>query len=322
MPSQLGRRSRSVDLQSPPMRQVGTLVEAAASHACTVLIQGESGTGKELIARQIHDASDRAEGPFVAVDCAAFSDSLFESQVFGHIKGAFTGAENDTLGFFRAADGGTLLLDEVGELDSGHQAKLLRSLQESAVVPVGDVDPIPIDVRIVAASLRTLKQMVQSGKFREDLYFRLAVMCIEIPPLRERAEDVLPLAHHYLDALAEFYGEEHKRLTTDAEQLILTFAWPGNVRQLANAMEHAFILAKDVHIEVEHLPVDVRDSLTSKDVNATRTLAAIERDAVLRALHEADYVKKRAAASLGIDPRRLNRMIARLGIDASVERSN
>ena len=322
MPSQLGRRSASVDLQSPAMRQVGTLVEAVASHSCTVLIQGESGTGKELIAQQIHGASDRADGPFVAVDCAAFSDSLFESQIFGHIRGAFTGADHDTIGFFRAADGGTLFLDEVGELNSGHQAKLLRCIQECAVVPVGDVNPIPVDVRIVAASLRTLKQMVQAGKFREDLYFRLAVMCIEIPPLRERSEDILPLAYHFLEALAEFYGEEHKRLTTDATQLIQTFSWPGNVRQLTNAMEHAFILSKDVHIEVDHLPVDVRESLTSNDVQATRTLAAIERDAVLRALHEADYVKKRAATSLGIDPRRLNRMIARLGIDASVERSN
>jgi two-component system response regulator HydG len=300
--------------ESPRMLDLHSMIEAVSTRTCTVLIQGDSGVGKELVAREIHASSLRAGRPFVPVDCATLRDSLFESQLFGHVKGAFTGADEATIGFIRAADGGTLFLDEIGDLQLALQAKLLRCIQEGAVVPLGGVKAIPVDVRIITATHRDLKGMVQTGEFREDLYFRLAVVCMEVPPLRERREDVVRLARHFLDALSDFYGEGRKRLTPDAKRRLEAYPWPGNVRELANAMERAYVMSSGDGVDVEGLPRYLVQWGASRAGSGTGTLAAAEREVILAALRKADYVKNRAARELGIDVRRLNRMIERLQI--------
>ena len=297
--------------ESPCVHDLHSLIEAVSTRTCTVLIQGESGAGKELVARRIHAASPRAAEPFVPVDCATLRDSLFESQLFGHVKGAFTGAEEATIGFIRAADGGTLFLDEIGNLQLLLQARLLRCIQESAVVPLGGVTPIPVDVRILTATHQDLKGMVQAGEFRDDLYFRLAVVCIEVPPLRERPEDLLGLACHFLDALSDFY---RKSLTPEVKRRLEAYSWPGNVRELANAMERAYVLSRGDRVEVDALPRDLVQAVAAATRSGPGTLAAAEQEVILAALEKTDYIKNRAAAALGIDVRRLNRLMSRLHI--------
>ena len=204
--------------ESPCMSRLRPLIEALSGRTCTVLINGETGTGKELVARHLHALGPRRLKPFIPVDCTALRDTLFESQLFGHTKGAFTGAEQSTLGFFRAADGGTLFLDEIGEMGLQVQAKLLRCIQDRAVVPLGGVEPIPVDVRIITATHRDLKAMVVRGEFRQDLYFRLNVVRIPVPPLRERGSDILMLAKHFLHQFAKTDGAPVKHLSPDATQ--------------------------------------------------------------------------------------------------------
>ncbi|HEX5471368.1 MAG TPA: sigma-54 dependent transcriptional regulator, partial [Lacipirellulaceae bacterium] len=242
-------------------------IELIAPRSATVLIEGETGVGKEVTARQIHSLSPRAARPFVPVDCTAFSADLMESQLFGHVKGAFTGAVAATLGFVRCADGGTLFLDEIGELPLAVQAKLLRCIQERTVVPVGGVEPISIDLRIIAATHRDLSAMVREGRFRQDLYFRLNVVRLAIQPLRHRPEEILPLARCFLQDVAVAYNEPVKSLSSAAEQTLFQYDWPGNVRELRNAIERAFLYCVDRTIDLPHLPSEVRDVVTKSGVN-------------------------------------------------------
>ena len=222
-----------------------------------MLIEGETGVGKEIAAREIHACSRRADKPFVPVDCTAFSSDLIESQLFGHVKGAFTGAVSAALGFIRCADGGTLFLDEIGELPLGVQAKLLRCLQERAVVPLGDVEPVAVNLRVVAATHRDLAGMVCAGTFRQDLYFRLNVVRLTIPPLRQRRDDIVPLAMFFLDELARVYNEPRKLLGLSAQEALVRYGWPGNIRQLRNSVERAFLYSSERTIEAAHLPAEL-----------------------------------------------------------------
>ena len=215
-------------------------IHALAEHDCTVLIQGESGTGKELAAREIHAQSSRRGAPFVPVDCTTLRDTLLESQLFGHVRGAFTGADRSTLGFFRAADGGMLFLDEIGELDPVNQAKLLRCIQEHAVVPLGQVLSVRVNVRVIAATHRDLREMVAAGKFRQDLFYRLHVAHLRVPPLRERRDDIPHIARHTLDELSSLYRRDNAvDISSESMELLCAHDWPGNVRELQNAIEHA-----------------------------------------------------------------------------------
>ncbi len=230
-----------------------TAARVAKRHS-TVLIFGETGSGKELLARYVHSRSTRADQAFIPVDCSSLSENLFESELFGHVRGAFTGATRDALGFIRAANGGTLFLDEIGELSLPTQAKLLRVIQERRVVPVGESRSIPVDIRIVAATHRDLAKMVLEGRFRQDLYFRLNVVTLQMPPLRERIEDILPLAEHFLRAQADIYDETMKTLSPEATSVLLKHDWPGNVREMANVMEQAHVLSHGETIGLLDLP--------------------------------------------------------------------
>jgi len=304
--------------QSTPIEHVHELIRTLAGRLCTVLIEGESGTGKELVASHIHAAGPRADRPFVPVDCTALRDTLFESQLFGHVKGAFTGAEHATLGFIRAADGGTLFLDEVGELQPHVQAKLLRCIQERAVVPLGGVDPIPVNVRIIAASHRDLAEMVQRGEFREDLFYRLNVIRLQVPPLRERAGDISALAQYFLDRQADLYGEPRQSLPPDVGAALRSHDWPGNVRELANVVERAYVLSDGAPIKPDHLPEDFRGvpACPSTAEDTVVPLETAERALIERALRAADGRQAHAARMLNIERRRMYRKVRRYGLQA------
>jgi two-component system response regulator PilR (NtrC family) len=296
------------------MQAIKSVAMMVAKRQCTVMILGETGTGKEMVARYVHANSDRAAAPFVPVDCSALSDTLFESQMFGHLRGAFTGAVCETLGFVRAADGGTLFLDEIGELSLPLQAKLLRVIQERCVVPLGAAQAEPVDVRIVAATHRDLPAMVREGTFRQDLYYRLNVVTSHLPPLRERECDVLPLARHFLQLQADLYDEPCRTLSPDAARALEQHFWPGNVRELANAIESAHVLAKGQAIQLADLPPRVRHSHTSTPVASELCLSDLERKAIVEALRRTNHCKAAAGRLLGINIQRLNRRIDRLNI--------
>ena len=301
---------------SAAIGDVRRLARAVAARRCTVLLHGETGTGKEVLARHLHAAGDRAAGPFVPVDCSSLSDTLFESQIFGHARGAFTGAARDAVGFARAADGGTLFLDEVGELPPAQQAKLLRLLQERCVTPVGQSRPVPVDVRVVCATHRDLEQMVRDGTFRQDLYYRLAIVTLTVPPLRERPGDVRPLAEHFLSAQAALYGEPVKTLSPPAAAALAAHGWPGNVRELANAMERAHVLAAGDVVQIEDLPPAVTKSAPRQTAApAELCLEAMERRTIREALRRSHGRKTEACRLLGINLQRLNRRIDKLRID-------
>ena len=310
------------------MERLKGMIGAVAPRDCTVLIQGESGAGKELTARTIHMQSRRASGPFVAVDCTGLRDTLLESQLFGHVKGAFTGADGPALGFIRAADGGTLFLDEIGELELKTQAKLLRCIQERSVVPLGSVKPVPVDVRVLCATHRNLREMASRGEFREDLLFRLDVVQVRLPALRERSEDVLALAGHFLGQLAELYGEEARALSPEAAGALRAYRWPGNVRELANALEHAAVFCQGGVIELSDLPERVRGGaaavsaheapITAKPViggtEKVVTLEEMERELIARALRVTEGNQNRAAGLLAVERRRLYRKVAKYNL--------
>ncbi len=303
--------------QSPAVLRLRHQIERISRRRCTVLIHGESGTGKELAARQIHTSSHRATGPFVAVDCTILSSTLFESQLFGHVKGAFTGADQATIGFFRAAHDGTLFLDEVSELQASVQAKLLRCIQERSVVPLGGVKPIPVNVRVVAATNRDLKQMVEQGTFRDDLYYRLKVVQLHVPPLRERPDDIPDLINDLLMRLARDYDEPVKQFTDKAEAALQAYHWPGNVRELHNAIEHAFVFAEHDRLDIEDLPKEVRTFAI--DVRPTGAdpippFEVNERDLIVRALEATSGNQAAAARLLRINRHRLYRKIRRYGL--------
>ncbi|MCA9028997.1 MAG: sigma-54-dependent Fis family transcriptional regulator, partial [Planctomycetaceae bacterium] len=229
---------------SPPIRELIDTISRVGPAESTVLVSGESGTGKELIARMIHDTSNRHSGPYVAVNCGAFSESLLESELFGHEKGAFTGADHRRIGQFERANHGTLFLDEVGELSAACQARLLRVLEHQPFERVGGAEPIQVDVRVVAATHADIPKLIREGRFREDLFFRLRVIELTIPTLRERGEDVFLLANHFLDYYRKQIGRSGLRLGEDARQLLNRHDWPGNVRELKNAIERAVVLSK------------------------------------------------------------------------------
>ncbi len=304
---------------SPAFTSILEMIQAIAARKCSVIIAGETGSGKEMLARKIHVCSDRANKVFVPVDCTTLTGQLFESQLFGHTKGAFTGAVDSTLGFFRAADGGTIFLDEISEIPMDMQAKLLRVLQESCVTPLGSTKSHPIDVRVLCATNGDLKQSVRENKFRADLYFRLNVVTIEMPPLRERKEDIIPLAKYFLRGQSEFYSEPAKVLTHATKKLLLGYSWPGNIRELANAMERAYVLSPQEKILPATLPGEVILAKSTLLENEPKllTLDEAKRKLISQALEMTGGKKIAAAKILGLERRRLNRLIEKLDISVS-----
>ncbi len=306
--------------RSGSMLEVYKLVARVAPSMSTVLVSGESGTGKELVARAIHTHSPRAQGPFVAVNCTALTESLLESELFGHSRGAFTGAMANKRGLFEEAQGGTLFLDEIGDVSPKMQAQLLRVLQEGEIRRVGATDSIQIDVRIVAATNRDLEEEVRVGRFREDLYFRINVVTIQLPPLRERPDDVPLLVDHFLNKYAAREQQKDAGVSVEAMALLQAHDWPGNVRELENVIERALALAKDGVILPSDLPPELQPVETKPTpvgiVDDRPTLAELERRYIELILKETGGNKKRAAEILGIDRRTLYRTLEREGREA------
>ncbi|HEX5707508.1 MAG TPA: sigma-54 dependent transcriptional regulator [Pyrinomonadaceae bacterium] len=302
---------------SDALQQVFRLVEKVAATNTNILIQGESGTGKELIARAIHHNSPRAERPFVAINCGALPETLLESELFGHTKGAFTGAVAARAGLLRSAEGGTVFLDEIGEISPATQVRLLRAVQEHEVTPVGSSAPVRFDSRIICATNRDLEREVTEGRFREDLFYRLNVIEVHLPPLRERREDVPLLVRHFIKRTAVEQGQTEKAVSADAMAALINYAWPGNVRELQNAVERAFTLSGE-GIDTESLPPRVREASgghqTMRDPDGLRpTLEEVERRHILETLASVNQDKARAANILGIDLSTLYRKLKRYG---------
>jgi two-component system response regulator HydG len=291
------------------------LAEVVAPTDSTVLIQGESGTGKEVVARYIHNLSTRADGPFMSINCGALPENLLESELFGHVKGSFTGAVRDKQGLFAAARGGTFFLDEVGEMPPSLQIKLLRVLQEREVIPVGATETIPVDVRIVAATNRDLEEEVRRGHFRSDLFYRLNVIALELPSLRDRRDDLVMLIDHIFGELASEREAVPKALSSDALDAVMVYDWPGNVRELQNALEHAVVLSKATLIEPGALPERItrrrREPLVAERSSPNPSLEVIERAYIMWVLQAEGGNKTRAAEVLGIDPSTLYRKLSR-----------
>jgi two-component system, NtrC family, response regulator HydG len=295
---------------SPAMLRTLDLARRVAQVDSTVLITGESGAGKERIARFIHDESARTAGPFLAINCAAVPETLLESELFGHVRGSFTGASQDRAGLFEAANGGTLLLDEIGDVPPAMQVKLLRVLQEREVRRVGENRARTINVRVLAATNRDLLADVHAARFRQDLYYRLRVVEIVVPPLRERREDILPLARQLLEGTARRFAKKVPTLTPDAANLLLQYAWPGNVRELENALERAVALAQSNRIGVDDLPPEIGSAPpASPAAGAIRTLAEVERDYIAAALRASGGNRAKAAERLGIGAATLYRKL-------------
>jgi two-component system, NtrC family, response regulator HydG len=287
--------------RSPDMRKLMELAKTIAAIDSTVLITGESGTGKERMARYVHDHSAKLAGPFIAVNCGAITETLLESELFGHARGAFTGAGSDRAGLFEAANGGTLFLDEVGEISLPMQVKLLRALQEREIRRVGENKSRPINVRIVSATNKSLKTEIAEKRFREDLYYRLNVVELVVPPLRGRREDILPLARLLLAEAAIHMKREVDGLTAAAAEQLLSYLWPGNVRELANAMERAVAVAKGKRVDVEDLPPEVRLVLPLvSDKGVPRFLKDVEKDCILGALEKTEGNRRKAAELMGM----------------------
>ncbi len=300
--------------QSPAFDSIMEMIEAVANRRCSVIITGETGVGKEMVARQIHSRSDRADKIFVPVDCTTLTGQLFESQLFGHARGAFTGAVSDTLGFFRAANGGSIFLDEISEIPMDLQAKLLRVLQEGRINPLGSTKVYPVDVRVICATNRNLQKMVEDGEFRSDLYYRLNVITLEVPPLRERKEDIIPLAEYFLENQSSFYKEPRKTLSEEVRQLLTDYHWPGNIRELANAIERAYVLATGEVIDAAVLPFEIVVSEGRVDNKGLPTLDTVKRKVVIATLKFTRGKKMAAAKILGIERRQLNRLVEKYNI--------
>jgi len=327
------------------MQQLVKEIGKVAASRATVLIHGESGTGKELVARAIHNRSDRHAGPFIRVNCGALTGTLLESELFGHVKGSFTGAIKDKIGRFEAADGGTLFLDEIGTMEPQLQVKLLRVLQEREFERVGDTAVVKVDVRVIAATNVDLQEEVARGNFREDLFYRLNVVSIYLPPLRNRREDIPRLIDFFLDKYNAINGRNLRRISRDMLNVLLRYPWPGNVRELENAIERAVVLSRDEDFTEELLPLSVRMFAAQRRANQasesidtlTRRLAdqaiadyelregeiyqlvidQIERSLIDRALAKCGGVKTKAADFLGINRNTLNKKVKDLGIEAT-----
>jgi DNA-binding NtrC family response regulator len=337
------RERRSTALRSSTTERGGSLVghslaiievmktvARVAPTQATVLLLGETGTGKELVARTIHAFSERNGRRFVAVNCSALAEGLLESELFGHVRGAFTGAAGSRPGLFREADHGTLFLDEIGDISPALQARLLRALQEHEIVPVGSEAAVKVDVRVIAATHRDIGGLVRAGKFREDLYYRLNVVTLQLPPLRDRKQDIPLLLDHFLRELTERHGRGPVALDSDAQHRLLAYDWPGNVRELQNVLERALVLAEQDVIGPEHLPPEVRPNSTgdlAPEVPAAErgpgqqipptpllSLEEVERRHVMRVLEATGGSREEASRILGISRRTLTRMVQRWGL--------
>lgn len=312
--------------KSEAIEEVREMIRRVATLPSTVAIHGESGTGKELVARGIHQLSDRQDKPFVALNCGGFPETLLESELFGHKKGSFTGAVEDKEGLFVVADGGTLFLDEIGEMPLSLQVKLLRVLDNHEVMPIGATISAPVDVRILSATNRDLEGMAKEGTFREDLYYRLNVIPVRVPPLRERREDIPLLARHYITNHRESMGRGPQDVTPEAEAALQAFEWPGNVRELINVLERAVALCRGSAIEVTDLPPAVQNHMpASEDVHAELPddgfdleayISDIEVDLITQALQRCRYSQKRAAERLGLSSRSLRYRLKKYDLEA------
>jgi DNA-binding NtrC family response regulator len=312
-----GHEEKTIIGSSEEMVRVFKMVEKVADSEATIMIQGESGTGKELIAREVHYRSRHAQGPFVSINCGAIPRDLLESNLFGHVKGSFTGAVRDSAGLFQVAEGGTFFLDEVGETPSATQVKLLRALQEREIIPVGGTQPIKIDCRLVAATNADLEREVAEGRFRADLFYRLNVIPIRLPSLRQRRDDIPLLVEHFLKRYAQ--NNPPKTVSPQAMDLLMQYDWPGNVRELENAMERALILDESGTIGPEDLPDKIRygaahrGSLIIESPNVT--LEELEKEYILKVLHFTRWQKKKASDVLGINASTLYRKLIAYGVE-------
>ena len=302
--------------------QLKARIHSLASRRCCIVIEGETGTGKELVAGYMHAVSDRAASPFVPVDCTTLSDHLFESQLFGHVKGAFTGAQQSTIGFFRAADGGTLFLDEISSMKLSLQPKILHVLETSTFRRIGGTSDITVDVRIIAATNQDLETCVREGTFREDLLYRLKVMVIKLPPLREHPEDILPLAKLFLEENNREFNKNIQGISTEAQRMLIQYPWPGNVRELRNVLERSTILCNQQEIRPEFLHLEPHEPITVPTVAAppamqaggdSETLAEIERQHILHVLEKNNNNKSRAARVLKISRSTLREKLKEYG---------
>jgi two-component system response regulator AtoC len=309
--------------EGPAMKEVLRVVHKVAAAPATFLISGESGTGKEVVAREIHELSPRADRPFVAVNCGAIPETLIESELFGHAKGAFTGAQGVKRGLFEEADGGTILLDEIGELPLQVQPSLLRVLQHGEVRRVGDARSAKVDVRVLAATNRDLKAEVAAGRFREDLYYRLNVVGIELPPLRERLDELPALTQRFLEKHAQRMGEPPRRLSPAAMEMLRRYRFPGNVRELENALERALVLSDDIEIAPDALPEAMRaepvasppQTLGADDLSVKRAQRALEAELIRKALLRTQGNRSKAAELLELSPRALLYKIREYGLE-------
>ena len=311
--------------KSKAIEEVRDMIGRVALLPSTVAIHGESGTGKELVARGIHQLSDRADKPFVAINCGGFPENLLESELFGHKKGSFTGAVDDKEGLFVVANGGSLFLDEIGEMPLSLQVKLLRVLDDSLVMPVGGTTGIPVDVRIISATNRNLEQMTREGTFREDLFYRLNVIPITVPPLRERTDDIPLLARHFIANHTARMGRDPLGVSAEAEEALKNFRWPGNVRELENAMERAVALCRGDEIQASDLPSNVQNfvmqpaqaltELPQDGLDLEAHIADLEITLIKQALQKAKYSQKRAARLLGLTARSLRYRLQKYGLE-------
>ena len=313
------------------MREIYDVLPSIAATKTTVLIEGETGTGKELIAHALHEHSTRVGKPFVKFNCAALAEGVLESELFGHVKGSFTGAMADKAGRFRQADGGTIFLDEIGDISPATQIRLLRVLQEEAFEPVGGTETVQVDVRVIAATHRNLKKMVAEGTFREDLYYRLRVIPIQIPPLRERLDDIPLLSNHFINQFNREMGKDVREISTDAMEVLMNYPFPGNVRELENILEHAMVLCRGTHITLHCLPKEVIQApralmqiapgstasdprLLHLDVGADDPLKEVEKEAIVKVLEQCGWRLGTAAERLHMSRTTLWRRMKRFGI--------
>ncbi len=303
--------------QCPAMRELFEKIKLVADTNSTVLVIGESGTGKELVARSLHLNSPRRSKPFLPINCAAIPDTLIESELFGHEKGAFTGASDKRKGVFQTAEGGTLFIDEIGEMPLGLQSKLLRAIENKKVMPVGSAHEIPVDVRLIAATNRDLDEVVRQKEFREDLYYRLKVVVLKIPPLRDRREDIPLLVRFFIDQIARETNRPVRDITPEAMGTLRDYDWPGNVRELRNTLEGIIVLSLKEQIELSDIPPHIRDArakASDTSFESGMTLQAMEREAIRRTLVETDGHRSETAKRLGVSVRTLQRKIKDFGL--------
>ncbi|MCZ6677369.1 MAG: sigma-54 dependent transcriptional regulator [Candidatus Poribacteria bacterium] len=303
--------------QSPTIRQLKQLILKAAASDSAILIEGDSGTGKELVARALHQHSPRSSAPFIVINCANLQEQLLESELFGHRRGAFTGASQNKPGLFEVADGGMLFMDEIGEIPLAQQAKLLRVLETMEFLPVGDTQPVQVDVRIIAAANRSLQESTKEGTFRADLYYRLSVVTLEVPPLRNRCEDIPELVEHFL----KNHGLDGKvRLTEDAIAHLIDYHWPGNIRELFNTLERSLIFRSGDELSAESIYIQTRTAVPLTDVTEMPMLDQVIRNHIIRVLTATGNNKTQAARILGVQRRQLYRLLEAHNININTPR--